>query len=111
MLKITKEKKAIAAYGASAKGNTMLNYCGVGIDLIDFIIDDTPEKQGKLYAGNHIPILPNTELEKRKPDYLAILAWNFSKEIMGKTERHRERGGQYIIPIPKVRIVKGPEEL
>lgn len=109
--KLKKSGKTIAAYGASAKGNTMLNYCGVSSDFIDFIIDETPEKQNKLYAGNHIPIFGYEELEKRKPDYLMILAWNFAKEIMGKTKEHEKRGGKYIIPIPHVRVVSSAVEL
>ncbi|MFH0955507.1 MAG: class I SAM-dependent methyltransferase [Candidatus Micrarchaeota archaeon] len=109
--KIKKEHKSIAAYGASAKGNTMLNYCGVSSDFIDFIIDETPEKQNKLYPGNHIPIFGYAELEKRKPDYLVILAWNFAKEIMDKTKEHEKRGGKYIVPIPKVRVISGVNDL
>ncbi len=109
--KLKKERKIVAAYGASAKGNTLLNYCGVSSDFIDFIIDETPEKQNKLYAGNHIPIYGYAELEKRKPDYLAILAWNFAKEIMQKTKEHEKRCGKYIIPIPRVRVVSGVNEL
>ncbi len=109
--RLKKEGKTIGAYAASAKGNTLLNYCGVSSDFIDFIIDETPEKQNKLYAGNHIPIFGLPELEKRKPDYLVILAWNFAKEIMGKTRDHEKRGGKYIIPIPHVRVVSSAGEL
>lgn len=109
--RIKKEGKSIAGYAASAKGNTMLNYCGISSDFIDFIIDETPEKQNKLYAGNHIPIFGYSELEKRKPDYLIILAWNFAKEIMAKTKQHEKRGGKYIIPIPHVRVVAFAGEL
>lgn len=108
---IKKEGKTIAAYAASAKGNTLLNYCGVSSDFVDFIIDETPEKQNKLYAGNHIPIFGYAELEKRKPDYLMILAWNFAKEIMEKTKDHEKRGGKYIIPIPHVRVISSAVEL
>lgn len=109
--KLKKEGKTIGAYAASAKGNTMLNYCGISSDFIDFIIDETPEKQNKLYAGNHIPIFAYAELERRKPDYLMILAWNFAKEIMGKTKDHEKRGGKYIIPIPHVAVVSSSVEL
>ena len=105
LAKLKREKKRIAAYGASAKGNTLLNYCGINSNLVDFIVDDTPEKQDKLYAGNHIPIFGREELERQKPDYLIILAWNFSGEIMEKTKKFSEHGGKYIIPIPEVRVV------
>lgn len=109
--RLKKEHLRIAAYGASAKGNTLLNYCGVSADFIDFIVDETPEKQNKLYAGNHIPIFGLAELEKRKPDVLLILAWNFAREIMEKTKEHEKRGGKYIIPIPKVRMLSRLDEL
>ena len=92
--KLSKEGMKIGAYGASAKGNTLLNYSGISSDFVGFIIDDTPEKQNMLYAGNHIPIYPFGELEKRKPDYLIILAWNFAREIMDKTQGHQERVGK-----------------
>lgn len=97
--------KTIAAYGASAKGNVLTNYCGIGKDLIPYIIDDTPEKQGFLTPGNHIPIVPSRYLQERKPDYLLLLAWNFAEELMEKTAEYQRNGGRYIIPIPNVRVV------
>ena len=72
---------------------------------VELIVDDTPEKQDKLYAGNHIPIFGRGELDRQKPDYMIILAWNFSDEIMEKTKSFSELGGKYIIPIPKVKVV------
>lgn len=104
--KLKKEGKRIAAFGASAKGNTLLNYCNVGPELVECIFDDTPEKQGKLYPGVHIPIVAGSELMQRKPDYLLMLAWNFAKEIMQKTNEYRNSGGKYIAPIPKVEVVE-----
>lgn len=97
--------KVIAAYGASAKGNILSNYCGFGRDDIEYIVDDTPEKQGLLAPGHHIPIVSSKVLEECHPDYLILLAWNFSKELMEKTAGFRGRGGKYIIPIPEVKIV------
>jgi hypothetical protein len=105
------KKSRIAAFAASAKGNTLLNYCKIGPKEISFIIDETPEKQGCFFAGSHIPIYGFGELEKRKPDFLVILAWNFSKEIIDKTPGHRERKGKYIIPIPNPKIVESADEL
>lgn len=103
--KLRKGGKRVAAFGASAKGNTLLNYCGVGSGLVECIFDDTPEKQGKLYPGVHIQIVEGKALKEKRPDYLLLLAWNFSKEIMEKTDHYRKAGGKYIIPIPKVEIV------
>lgn len=91
--------KRIAAFGASAKGNVLLNYCGIGRESIECIFDDTPEKQNMLYPGVHIMIVPGKELLARKPDYLILLAWNFAAEIMQKTSAYRESGGKYIIPL------------
>lgn len=108
---LKKEQKKIAAFAASAKGNTLLNYCGISSDFISFIVDETPEKQGKLYAGNRIPIVGLEELEKRKPDYLVILAWNFAPEILEKTRGHQQRGRHYIIPIPNVKVISSLEDL
>lgn len=101
---LKKEGKTIAAFGASAKGNVLLNYCGIGKDTIQFIVDDTPEKKGKLYPGVHIPIVPRDWILEKQPDYLVILAWNFAKEIMEKTQEYHSRGGKYIVPIPVVQI-------
>lgn len=111
LTEINEGGKHVAAYGASAKGNTLLNYCGIGTNLISFIIDDTPEKQNCLAPGNHIPILPYVHLEEKKPQYLVLLAWNFARELISKTSVHRNRGGKYIIPIPEVKIVSSENEL
>ena len=105
------EKKRIVAYGASAKGSTLLNYCNIGTEFIDFVIHDTPEKQNCWTPGNHLPIFPSSHLEEKKPDFLLLLAWNFSKELISKTPLHMKRGGKYIIPIPEVKIVSSVEEL
>ncbi|MDE1819208.1 MAG: methyltransferase, partial [Thaumarchaeota archaeon] len=90
---------------ASAKGNTLLNYCSIDSDSIKYIVDETPTKEGLLTPGSHIPIVSMASLEDDPPDYLLILAWNFVDEIMGKTKQFKERGGKYIIPIPKIQIV------
>ena len=105
LLKELKNKnKKIAAYGASAKGNTLLNYCSIDEKLISFIIDDTPEKQNNFAPGSRIKIVDASYLEKEKPDYLLLLAWNFTKEIKQKTKKVYKRKIKYIIPIPTVRV-------
>ena len=97
--------KTVAAYGASAKGNVLMNYCELDSEMIDFIVDDTPEKQGYLSPGNHIPIVPASMIAERRPDYLLLLAWNFSKELMAKTRSYQEAGGRYIVPIPELKVI------
>ena len=99
------KNKRIAAYGASAKGNALLNFCGIGRDVINYIIDETPEKIGKLSPGNHIPIVNHEMLSKVNPNYLVLLAWNFSEELMNKTKNYQNNGGRYIIPVPTVQII------
>ena len=95
----------IAAYGASAKGNTLLNFCKIDTKILEFIVDDTPKKQGMLAPGSRIPIKDASFLESEKPGYVILLAWNFSSEIMKKTEDCRSWGMKYIVPIPKVEII------
>jgi hypothetical protein len=103
---IKAEGKTIAAYGAPAKGNTLLNYCGIGRDLIDFAVDKNPLKVGMFTPGAHLPVLPVSEILARQPDYLIILAWNFADEIIEQQSEYRARGGKFIIPIPEPRIVE-----
>jgi SAM-dependent methyltransferase len=111
LLKLKKEKKRIIGYGAAAKASTLLNYCGIGTNYIDFIVDDAPTKQHKSFAGNRVPIMPSTELEKNKPDYLVLFAWTIAKELMQKTKSHQEHGGKYIVPMPFPRVVRNESEL
>lgn len=96
---------SLAAYGAPAKGNTLLNYCGIGTDLIPFTVDRSPLKVGLLTPGMHIPVLPVQTLLERRPDYTLILAWNFADEIMRQQSAYAAAGGRFIIPIPEPRIV------
>ena len=99
------EGKSIAAYGAPAKGNTLLNYCGIRTDFIDFTVDRSPHKQGQFLPGTHIPIHHPDSIRLRKPDYLLILPWNLREEIIGQMEFIREWGGQFVVPIPEVRVI------
>ena len=105
LAKLKKEGKSIAAYGASAKGSTLLNYYGVGAETLDFVADRSTYKQGRLTPGTHSPIVPPEELLKRKPDYMLLLTWNFADEILAQQKLYRDAGGKFIVPIPKVKVV------
>ncbi len=105
MLKRLKSQgHSIAGFGSPAKATTLMYHLGVGPGLIDFIVDDSPLKQGLYTPGLHVPVLPADALYERKPDYVVILAWNFAKPIMEKHEAFSEAGGQFIVPLPKVEI-------
>lgn len=99
------EGKSIAAFGAPAKATTLMYHFGIGPELIDFIIDDSPLKQNLYSPGMHIPVLSSAAIAERKPDYLLILAWNFARSIIAKTRSFSDAGGKFIIPIPKVEVV------
>ena len=96
---------AIAGYGAAAKGNTLLNYCGLGTDIIKFIVDKNPLKVGKYTPGMHIPVHHVDRLIEDRPDYVLILAWNFKEEIMRQQSRYKFQGGRFIVPIPEPAII------
>jgi SAM-dependent methyltransferase len=95
----------VAAYGASAKGTTLLNYCGIGRETLDFVVDRSPYKQGLFTPGAHLPILHPDALLERQPDAVLLLAWNFIDEILANQSEYRRRGGKFIIPVPQVGIV------
>jgi hypothetical protein len=96
--------KRIVGYGAPAKGNTLLNYCGIRRDFLDFTVDRSPHKQGRFLPGTHIPILPTDALRKHRPDYVFILPWNLKDEIMEQVGYIRDWGGKFIVPIPQVTV-------
>lgn len=106
---LVKELKAqgrsIAGYGAPAKATTLLSFCNLGADVIDYIVDDSPLKQGLYLPGMHIPIVSSEMLDKRQPDYVLILAWNFAEEILRKTKKCADAGVKFIIPVPEPVIV------
>lgn len=103
---LKKSGNRIAAYGAPAKGNTLLNYCGISTDLIDFTVDKSPYKQNLYTPGMHIPVLSPEKLIEVRPDYILVLAWNFLEEIMEQQKQYRQAGGKFIVPIPEVRIIE-----
>jgi hypothetical protein len=95
--------KSVAAYGAAAKGNTLMNYAGIKHDLIDFVCDAAPSKQGKFMPGSHIPILPPAELAKRKPDWVIILPWNIAGEVL--QQQVLSWGGKFVIAVPELKVL------
>lgn len=95
----------VAGYGAPGKGNTLLNYCGIRRDFLDFTVDRNPYKQGKFLPGTHIPIYPVEKIDEARPDYLLILPWNFKDEIIRQMARIRDWGGKFVVPIPNVQVV------
>ena len=95
----------LAAYGAAAKGSTLLNFCGIGRDLLDFVVDRSPHKQGKFMPGVRLPISPPSRLLEDRPDYVLLLTWNFADEILAQQAEFRNGGGRFIVPVPDVRVV------
>ncbi len=105
---LRRDGKTIAAYGAAAKGSTLVNTVGLDTDLVDFVVDRNVHKQGLLMPGTHQPILDVSALVERRPDYVLLLAWNFKDEIMAQQQEYIALGGQFIVPVPEPMIVTGP---
>jgi 2-polyprenyl-3-methyl-5-hydroxy-6-metoxy-1,4-benzoquinol methylase len=97
--------KKVAAYGAAAKGNTLLNYCGIKHDLLDFVVDANPNKQGKWLPASHIPVVTESVLREQRPDFVVILPWNLRDEITAQLSYIREWGGRFVIPIPQLELI------
>jgi hypothetical protein len=104
LIKVKREGKTVVGYGAPGKGNTLLNYCGIRTDFLDYTVDRNPYKHGKFLPGTHIPIYPTSKIQETKPDYVLILPWNFQDEIMTQMSFIRDWGGQFVVPIPEVKI-------
>lgn len=99
-----RQGKRIVGYGAPGKGNTLLNYCGIRTDFIDFVVDRNPYKQGKYLPGTRIPVRRPEDLDNARPDYVLILPWNLKTEIMQQLSHVREWGGRFVVPIPQVQV-------
>jgi SAM-dependent methyltransferase len=104
LLTAAKQGKSVAGYGAPGKSATLLHYCGIGKDLIEYTVDRSPYKQGRFLPGNHIPIFHPDRIRETRPDYIVILPWNLKNEIMEQLAFVREWGGRFVVPVPKVTI-------
>lgn len=99
------QNKKVIGYGAAAKGNTLLNYCGIKNDLIDFVVDKAPLKVGKYLPGSHIPIVTEENIKEMKPDFVVIFPWNIQEEILHQLHYIKEWGGQFVVAIPRLEIL------
>jgi len=104
LIRAKREGKSVAGYGAPGKGNTLLNYCGIRSDFLDYTVDRNPYKHGKFLAGTHIPVFDTGKIRETKPDYVLILPWNLKREISQQLSYVREWGGKLVVPIPEVEI-------
>lgn len=105
LIRQKKAGKKVAAYGAAAKGNTLLNYCGVKADLIDFVVDANPHKQNKFMPSSHIPVMDEAYLKATRPDFVLILPWNLKTEITQQLAYIQDWGGKFVVPIPALQII------
>ena len=104
LIEAKRSGKKIAGYGAPGKGNTLLNYCSIRTDFIDYTVDRNPHKHGKFLPGTHIPIYAPDQIQRTRPDYLMILPWNLKQEIMEQNAFIRDWGGKFVLPIPEVKV-------
>ena len=105
LIGVKREGRTVCGYGAPGKGNTLLNYCGIRTDFLDYTVDRNPYKQGKFTPGTHIPIFPPEKIRETRPDYVFILPWNFKDEIIEQLGYVRHWGGRFVVPIPEVEVV------
>ena len=105
LIECRRDGKRVAGYGAPGKGNTLLNYCGIRTDLLEFTVDRNPYKQGQFLPGTHIPIRHPEALEQARPDFILILPWNLKEEIVAQLSYAREWGARFVVPIPEVEVL------
>jgi len=105
LTKLKNEGQRVAVYGASAKGSTLMNYFGIGKDLVEYVVDRSTVKQGFFTPGTHLQIFPPEKLLSDRPDYVVLLTWNFADEILAQQKEFRQAGGKFIIPIPDLKVV------
>lgn len=104
LIQMKRQGASVVGYGAPGKGNTLLNYCGIRTDFLDYVVDRSPYKQGKFLPGTHIPIHHPGRIKETKPDYVLILPWNLKSEVIEQNSYVREWGGQFVVPIPEATI-------
>ena len=105
LIRLRREGKRMAGYGAPGKGNTLLNYCGIRTDFLEFTVDRNPYKQGRFLPGTHIPIHPVEHIRQCRPDYILILPWNLRDEIVAQLAYARDWGARFIVPIPTAQVL------
>ncbi|MFE5796143.1 methyltransferase domain-containing protein [Streptomyces sp. NPDC056503] len=105
LTKLKAEGRRVVGYGATSKSATVVNYCGIGPDLVPYVVDSTPQKQGRVTPGSHIPVRPSADFAADYPEYALLFAWNHAEEIMAKEQEFRARGGKWILYVPDVHVV------
>jgi C-methyltransferase C-terminal domain len=105
LIRLRREGKRVAGYGAPGKGNTLLNYCGIRTDFLEFTVDRNPYKQGRFLPGTHIPIHPVEHIRHRRPDYILVLPWNLQDEIVAQLAYARDWKAKFIVPIPTAQVI------
>ena len=105
LIEARRSGKQVVGYGAPAKGNTLLNFCGIGTDFIEYTVDRSPHKQGRFLPGTHIPIHAPERIAQTKPDYVLILPWNLQDEILEQMAHVRGWGGRFVVPIPRLTVL------
>jgi hypothetical protein len=105
LIQLRREQKQIIGYGAPGKGNTLLNYCGIRTDFLEYTVDRNPYKQGRFLPGTHIPIYSPSRIRETRPDYILILPWNLRTEIVEQLSYVREWGAKFIVPIPEAKVL------
>jgi len=102
---LKQQGKRLAAYGAAAKGSTLLNFCGIGTETLEYVVDRSTYKQGRFMPGMHLPIYPPSKLLESMPDYVVMLTWNFAEEILSQQAEYTKRGGHFIVPLPTPKVI------